>query len=147
MSLSLNRVTDKNLDICIPMLAKAPILGSGLYMCDRVKLAEAVRGGADILIFQDGEIPVGITRVVTNYMHGNATADVYCDEDLRYCGAISLLESKILSCGIGKVSVRTQMSAGLEFMKDLGYTAEVRLRQHLWLDGKYMSVTEYGKKI
>lgn len=113
---------------------------------DILKLEDANSG---IFGFQkDDGIMFGIADYVQNISHHSMRLHAYFEkatlEDIKE--AVRLVQRMAATSGARKMNlvVASEHESLADILRELGFSPEVRMRQHSFVNGSFLSVSEYG---
>lgn len=95
------------------------------------------------LCTDDHNVQVGIADVVFDAANRKMDVGLFVESDLA--GALVAILDLMKVSGMSKINVLVDPRiASPETLRDAGLVPEVRLRQHLFVDGRLVSIVSYG---
>lgn len=95
------------------------------------------------VVTSDDNVHVGIVDVVFDLANRRMGVGIWVESGLKQ--VIGLIIELMKNSGIAKLNVLVDPRiTAQEILRDAGLVPEVRLRQHLFVDGRMVSVVSYG---
>ena len=142
---------EKSTELLLPILSKATLLhvwNKGTISITKESVLSAQTKNYIIFAVHKEPALIGVVDLLHCSEQNTSKSVLMIESSLAdIIEAVQSVESIVTKTGSRKLSIliQTHINGVMDGMKELGYSSEVRLRQHSWVDGKFLSVSEYGK--